>query len=202
MTPPRGNYHHGDLANALVRAGLALIKREGAAALSLRGVAKRAGVTASAVYRHFADKEALLAAVAAAGFAGLNAAFAVTSINAGRGVPRVRLAALGEAYVAFALKHPEQYRLMFGEGRAASQDSRLKAEARQSFRCLEEAVAATLAKPLDDSAVVAGAVAAWSLVHGYALLRLDGRLGDLPPDMIPDVGAVLDQLFQRRDASA
>jgi AcrR family transcriptional regulator len=197
MKSPRENYHHGDLANALVRAALALVKRQGAAALSLREVAKRAGVTASAVYRHFADKDALLAAIAAEGFAQLNAAFAAASSEVGRRTPRARLPALGEAYVAFALKHPEQYRLMFGEGRAQSEDARLKAEARQSFRYLQEAFAAALTKPTDDPAIVAGAVAGWSLVHGYALLRLDGRFADLPPELVPDIGRVLDQLLKQ-----
>jgi AcrR family transcriptional regulator len=197
MASPRDRYHHGDLANALVRAGLALIKRRGTAALSLREVAKRAGVSASAVYRHYADKEALLAAVAAEGFAGLNAAFAAALAGSGGRASRARLIALGEAYVAFALKYPEQYRLMFGQGRANSQDGRLNREARESFRYLEEAVAATLTRPADDPAVIAGAVAAWSLVHGYALLRLDGRLGDLPPEIAPDIGRVLDQLFKQ-----
>jgi AcrR family transcriptional regulator len=198
MTRPRSTYHHGDLLNALVRAALGLIKRRGLAALSLREVAKRAGVTASAVYRHFADKEALLAAVAAEGFARLNAAFAVARTTHDSRAPRARLKALGEAYIGFALKHPDQYRLMFGEGRADSQDERLEAEARQSFRYLEEAVAATLATPADDPAVITGAVAAWSLVHGYALLRLDGRLGDLPPNLLPDAGEILDQLLVER----
>ena len=193
MPPSRANYHHGDLSNALVRTALRLIGRRGAAALSLREVAKRAGVSASAVYRHYADKEALLAALAAEGFARLNAAFAGALAAAPR-EPRARLVALGEAYAAFALAHPDHYRLMFGTGRADSRDERLVAEARQSFRYLEEAVAATLGKAADGPAVAAGAVAAWSLVHGYAMLRLDGRLDDLPPGHVPDISRVLDRL--------
>ncbi|HUN51336.1 MAG TPA: TetR/AcrR family transcriptional regulator [Candidatus Sulfotelmatobacter sp.] len=193
MPAPRANYHHGDLPNALVRTALRLIGRGGIAALSLREVAKRAGVSASAVYRHYADKEALLAAVAAEGFGRLNAAF-VAALAAAPRQPRARLVALGQAYAAFALGHPEQYRLMFGNGRTDSRDERLVAEARQSFRHLEEAVAATLGRAADEPAVIAGAVAAWSLVHGYAMLRLDGRLDDLPPDRVPDISRVLDRL--------
>jgi len=178
-----------------VRTALRLIRRRGPAALTVREVAKLAGASASAVYRHFADKEALLAAVAAEGFARLNAAFAAALETQASASPRARLEALGHAYVAFALKHPEHYRLMFGDGRTDSRDARLKEEAERSFRYLEGAVTAALAKPLDDPAVIAAAVAAWSLVHGYALLKLGGNFRDIPDGSLPDTPRLLAHLL-------
>src|SRR5271165_7033628 len=104
-------YHHGDLAAALIEQGLALLETKGLDDLSLRAVARRARVSAAAVYRHFADKDALLAAIAARGFAELNQAFDRGLAKARRRAPLGRLRALGLAYIDFALSHPGLYRL-------------------------------------------------------------------------------------------
>src|SRR5690349_3579164 len=100
---PVSTYHHGDLRPALLKAAGRVLEKEGPAALSLRELARRAGVSHNAPYRHFADREALLAALAADGFRMLGEVLGVAS-------SRHR----GEAYVRFALEHPQLFRLMFG----------------------------------------------------------------------------------------
>lgn len=103
-------YHHGDLRKVLVATGRELVARNGPAALSLREVARAAGVSHNAPYRHFVSREALLAAIAAAGFVALKEALLV----AAQTEPERRLRALGKAYVRFALDHGSDFLLMFG----------------------------------------------------------------------------------------
>lgn len=197
-TGSRRAYHHGDLAAALVQEGLALIESAGAQgleALSLRAVARRAHVSAAAVYRHFADKDALLAAIAAQGFARLNAAFAQALADARRRAPLARLRALGLAYIGFALAHPGLYRLMFGSARPAfGRYAALEAEAGRAWQSLGEAVAAAWPSGASARTLNGAIVAAWSIVHGYAVLRLEGQLARFAPDAFPDAGTVLANL--------
>src|SRR2546427_8857402 len=96
-------YHHGNLRTALLRAAGERLEKQGITALSLREAARRVGVSHNAPYRHFADREALLAALAAQGFEMLGQAMRGQT---GRG--------MGEAYVRFALQYPQRFRLMFG----------------------------------------------------------------------------------------
>ena len=105
-------YHHPDLRQALIRSALELLAESGVAGLSLRAAARRARVSAMAPYRHFADKEALLAAVAEYGFREL--AERLTAAQAIATDPRAGLAALGVAYVVFACDQPSLFKLMFG----------------------------------------------------------------------------------------
>ena len=109
---PKPRYHHGDLRRALIDASLALIAEEGFSALTLREVARRAGVTHAAPYRHFADKEALLAAVAEEGFRAM--ASDMRERMDKETSPTERLLACGVAYVLFAVRHPSHFRVMFG----------------------------------------------------------------------------------------
>lgn len=147
-------YHHGDLRAAVLSAAWKLVEKEGLAGLSVREAARRAGVSHNAPYRHFADREALLAALVAEGFEQLNAAL---ENRAGR--------ELGEAYVAFALESPERFRLMFSRAGARND---LQARFANSFG------------HLGAEAAAAGA-AAWSLVHGLASLALQGQLENGQP---------------------
>ena len=105
-------YHHGDLRQALVRSALEILSEAGVGSLSLRAAARRARVSAMAPYRHFADKEALLAAVAEYGFRELAARLTAAAATAAD--PREGLAALGVAYVLFACDQPSLFKLMFG----------------------------------------------------------------------------------------
>jgi AcrR family transcriptional regulator len=158
--PARSTYHHGALRPALIAAARALLDEGGPNAVGLRETARRVGVSPTATYRHFRDKDSLLAAVAAEGFW----AFGVALDAAARdGQPR---SAMGRAYVEFALANPGLFRLMFGA----------QIRERDKFPELTEAADAAFAR-LKAAAVTEGAaVAAWSLVHGLSHLLLDGML--------------------------
>jgi len=168
-------YHHGNLQAALVEAGLQLVEETGIEALTLREAARRAGVSQTAPYRHFADKEALLAAVAAEGFRELQRALSEAAAgieDANRCLPR-----LGQAYVHFALDHPGLFRLMFGAGIGDKQPYPLLRQAAQAaYALLENAMRAYLGGGHDAPAAT---VAAWSLVHGLASLLLDQQFGSV-----------------------
>jgi len=199
----RRPYHHGDLAAALVEEGLRLVESAGAEGVGLRAVARRAGVSAAAVYRHFDHKEALLAAVAARGFAGLNAAFTRAQAAARRRAPLARLRALGLAYIEFALGHPGLYRVMFGTARPrAGRDTSLDAEAERAWRHLGDAVVAAWPPGTSRQALEAATVASWSVVHGYVVLRLEGQLTGFAGDGFPDAATVLANLTPPGDPGA
>ena len=164
VSTSKSGYHHGDLRSALNEAALTLVAE--ADELSLREVARRVGVSATAVYRHFPDKAALLAAVAAAGLDRLGEAQRAAFDAAGGGAAGFN--ATGVAYVRFALDHPRLFRLIFaqpvGDAMGGSNDA---------MRFLL-ANATALAPPGTDAGVFA--LQAWSLAHGLALLMLDGQV--------------------------
>jgi AcrR family transcriptional regulator len=146
------SYHHGDLRQAVLQEAGELIEKEGVDALSLREVARRAGVSHNAPYRHFPDRDSLLAALVEEGFRMLGEALEQR--------PRREM---GEAYVEFALAHPARFRLMFG--------GRVKLERRD--RRAYEALVKSFADLGEDAQYAAAA--AWSLVHGLSHLILDGH---------------------------
>ncbi|HEY1722613.1 MAG TPA: TetR/AcrR family transcriptional regulator [Magnetospirillaceae bacterium] len=188
-------YHHGDLAAALIDEGVRAIEESGLEALSLRAVARQTEVSAAAVYRHFADKDALLAAIAGRGFTEINRAFEAALEGAKRRNALGRLRALGQTYIAFALTHPGLYRLMFGAARPGfGRHDALESEAAKAWQILGETVAAAFPAQSTARAIKAATVAAWSLVHGYAVLRLEGQL---PPEDMPDADSVLANLVPR-----
>jgi AcrR family transcriptional regulator len=169
-------YHHGDLRHALIQASLALIAEEGFAALTLREVARRAGVTHAAPYRHFADKEALLAAVAEEGFRTMAAQ--MRERMASERSPTERLAACGVAYVLFALQHPAHFRVMFGPHFTRRADHEVLAqEGGNAFGLLVQSLTeGQQAGELREGEPMPLALMAWSLVHGLASLLVDGKL--------------------------
>lgn len=179
---PRGAYHHGDLRRALVAAAAAMVAESGVDALTLRGVGERAGVSRTALYRHFDGKAALLAAVAQEGFRRLRLDIEAAVLGAeGDGVEP--LVALGEAYVGFGAAHPAHYRVMFGPtfgdwGRYPD----LVAEGEAAFGVLAGAIAEGQAA----GRLVAGdpvrlAQVVWAAVHGVVTLGGDGHLVQRPP---------------------
>src|SRR6185295_18921695 len=111
---PADQYHHGDLRRALLQAALRTIQKQGVHALTLRAVGEELGVSRSALYRHFADKAALLTVVAREGFRMLRLELEGAWERAGKG--RAGFDAMGEAYVRFAVAEPAHYRVMFGSG--------------------------------------------------------------------------------------
>ena len=172
-------YHHGDLRLALVEGAMRLLKVQSAAELSLRAVARLAGVSPNAPYRHFESKDALLAAVAEEGFRRLAAATAAAS-----GPPRTRLGRMGVAYVRFATENPRLYGLMFGPVlREWERFEGLVAAADASFEVLVDAVANATGE--NRKVAASEAVLAWSAVHGYAMLAIDGFLGGCRAERLP-----------------
>ncbi|HEV7437209.1 MAG TPA: TetR/AcrR family transcriptional regulator, partial [Pseudorhizobium sp.] len=160
------SFHHGDLPDALIKAATGLVEREGASAVSLREAARIVGVSHTAPYRHFATREALLAAVAARGFQSLRQALNDAADGAGN-----VLLAMGQAYLTFALSNPELFRLMFASGLDRTQYDDLKSSADDAFAVLLQAAAAR-----DTDAPEDAALGAWALVHGLAHLSADGQL--------------------------
>lgn len=158
-------YHHGDLRSALLAAGLQALEDGGE--LSLRALARTAGVSASAVYRHFPDKDALLAALAREGLAMLAAAQRAASDRAGGGA--VGFNATGGAYVRFALDHPALFRLIF-----AHPPKRAAGEEADEAMSLLHANAKALAPAGTEPKLFA--LRAWALAHGMAMLMLDGQV--------------------------
>ena len=156
----KGGYHHGDLRAATLLAAGKLLEDQGPAGVALREVARRAGVSHNAPYRHFADREALLAALAAEGFEWLGGQLSACA-----------QADMGEAYVQFALAHPQRFRLMFGGLVPLAQDPGLAAASGQAYEALLQAFQGRS----DMADPGAAAAAAWSLVHGLAHLLLDGH---------------------------
>ncbi len=166
----RETYHHGQLRPELIAQAKALVAEAGPEAVSLREAARRSGVSATATYRHFRDKDALLAAVAAEGFREFTATL-VASIADGR-----PFAMMGRTYVEFALAHPGLFRLMFSPLiRERDQHPELAEAAQCAFAALRAAASRGRGRGscVGDETT---AVAAWSLAHGLAHLLLDGVL--------------------------
>jgi AcrR family transcriptional regulator len=176
-------YHHGDLQAAVLAAAAKMIEKEGLAGLSVREAARRAGVSHNAPYRHFPDREALLAALAAEGFRELGKALDGQS---GR--------ELGQIYVRFALQHPQRFRLMFGGQLALHRHSELRAQAEATYERFAKAFAG-----LGSEASFAAA-AAWALVQGLAQLILDGHLENNEAFVKKVLGAVRFAVGAQRSA--
>ena len=171
-----GQYHHGDLRRALIEQALRTIDAAGAEGLTLRGVGAALGVSRTALYRHFADKEALLAAVAREGFRLLREALLEAWEQDGRGAAGFE--AMGAAYLRFAIDHPSHYRVMFGRFvESGERDAELESEAEGAFGALVDALIALQRDGLaraDDPLLQARFV--WSVTHGIAMLVIDGQL--------------------------
>ena len=170
----KAGYHHGDLRRQLVFASRRLIDRHGVDAFRLADAAKLAGVSAAAPYRHFADRLALLAAVADDGFERLElvASDAVADHEAGS-VDAV--CALGLAYIDFARANPNVFRLMFGPEEQAGRE--VPKEGTGGYDVLIRQVAAHLELPGDSPPVLGTALSLWMYVHGFASLLIDDKLG-------------------------
>jgi AcrR family transcriptional regulator len=173
---PADQYHHGDLRRALVEAAVRTIQKHGVHALTLRAVGEELGVSRSALYRHFTDKAALLAAVAGEGFRMLRLELLGAWERGGRG--RAGFEAMGEAYVRFALHNPWHYRMMFGSGFAPdASELGQTAEGTDAFQVLVDALEEQQRQGLvrgDDPQALAHFI--WALVHGISMLALDGPL--------------------------
>ena len=172
----RRTYHHGNLRRALLDEALATIRAEGVDGVTLREIGARLGVSRTALYRHFADKRALLTAVATDGFRTLRQQLVAAWEEGGAG--RAGFEAMGVAYVRFAVDNPSHYRVMFG-GFVDPQprEPELAVEAAGAFQALVDALATLQRDALvrgDDTVLMARFV--WGVVHGVAMLAIDGHL--------------------------
>ena len=190
-------YHHGDLKPAVLAAAEKILETEGVDALTLRAVARMVGVSHTAPKNHFGDLEGLLSELAAVGYRRFGAALSAAMESAGAD-PRQRLRAMGLAYVAFARAYPNLFVLMYRSDRLDMNAPGLRGAiegTRQSLKNATASVAPAVAPaPLQ---LAARATASWALVHGFAMLLLDGRLrhtlASLPGD--PDANTLLEAVL-------
>ena len=175
MSRSAGTYHHGDLRATLEESAIELLATQQASSLSLREVARRAGVSHNAPYHHFADRQGLLKAVAARSLQGLLTA--MTDARASAETPREQLLAVGEAYIGYALRQPGGFGAIFDpEICDPSEPNPVTGpliEANDDF--LNETVAAAW-PDLSDDDVRTAAAGLWGMVHGLAQLIADGHL--------------------------
>jgi AcrR family transcriptional regulator len=163
-------YHHGDLRRQLVAVGEEVLAERGIAALSLREVARRLGVSHNAPFKHFASREALLAAMAEQGFEDLAERLAGAMV----GDPHEAMTGRALAYVTFALERPAVFRLMFGGQVDAAQHPALAERAEASLRGITRHIAGAYGEAALDEATLS----AWAFVHGLANLLLDGQISE------------------------
>jgi AcrR family transcriptional regulator len=168
-------YHHGDLRAALRNAALSLIDQHGVKGLALSDAAHLAGVSVAAPYRHFKDKEALLAEIAAEGFTIFRDALARAAQTHPEDKGK-RLVEMGVAYVDFALHHRAHFKVMWEGEIVQANYPEMRQTAQQAHLLLEGAVKDLLPRAhlTRQQALVR---AAWSLAHGYAMLTLEGEMG-------------------------
>ncbi|GIJ08810.1 TetR/AcrR family transcriptional regulator [Micromonospora andamanensis] len=177
MSDTRG-YHHGDLRRTLLTAAVQAIEESGPAALSLRDLARRAGVSHAAPAHHFGDRAGLFTAIAVQGFDTLAAALAEAGDE---------LLDLGVAYVEFAVRHRAHFEVMFHPDLHRADDAELRAARERSGAVLRAGLAHRSARPEPAADGPQGDVlAAWSIVHGFATLWLAGAL---PAGLGEDPGA-------------
>jgi AcrR family transcriptional regulator len=192
----RRGYHHGNLREALIDAALTLLAEKGPGAFTIAEVARLAGVSSAAPYRHFRDAEALLAAVAERGYERFAAVLA-QAWNDGRPDPLRALESLGQAYLAFARREPALYAAMFETGIAFDASPSLPAAAERAFAILRQAadrIAATLPEGKRPPSLMM-ALHIWALSHGIASLfcRADGarRKLPMPPEELLEAGVLI-----------
>jgi len=168
------HYHHGSLRDALISAAVQRLQDDGVAKLSLRGLAADVGVSPTAVYRHFEDKSALLAAIACDGFIGLTQNM-IRYLGQEPTDALTALKRIGIGYVDYAIHHPAHYRLMFGQRmveRARYPD--LYQASNTSFATLRNMIKRGIDEQLfRDLPLDVMTMTAWSLVHGMAMLTID-----------------------------
>jgi AcrR family transcriptional regulator len=192
------SYHHGSLKQALLEAAERVLERDGIQGLTLRAAAREAGVSHAAPKNHFGDMTGLLSELAAVGFERF---VATMQANVGDSdSPDRRMDAIGRGYIAFARAHPGLFLLMFRGERLDLSRPALRDAVETSSRVLSGAVGARRGEKVEAALTLpqaASIAAAWSLVHGFAMLLLDGRLkpllGRLPSGT--DADALLAAIF-------
>ncbi|MCR5855917.1 TetR/AcrR family transcriptional regulator [Mesorhizobium sp. J428] len=169
-------HHHGDLRDALLRAAEAELTEKGMEGFTLRGCAKRAGVSHAAPKHHFRDANALLTELAAVGFGRFVRAMHARR-DAAEDTPRARLVGVGLGYIDFARENPALFRLMFSSFRPDFETASLMTQARDAFNLLVESVGDLRGvDPRSDKSAMRDVAAAWATAHGLADLLLSDRI--------------------------
>lgn len=195
--PSRKPYHHGDLRNALVEAGLEILDSEGISAVTLRAIAARAGVSHAAPAHHFGNLKGLMTVLAAIAFDRLYHSIQ-DAMDAAPEDTLEQMRAAGRGYVGFAQRNPGLFRLMFTSSLLDHTDTDMKQAARKAFDQLLRiaAPAAELRGGKGDEDVQAVAMHIWCTVHGFAHLLLEDQIdappgGGSPADRLPDIAGLL-----------
>ena len=206
---PKHSYHHGDLRRALLDVSTALLRKRGPAGLTLRAVARAAGVSQTAPYRHFPDRMALVAAVAEDGFNRLrDRMFAAVTAPSPRGsTERARLQRLAIEYLRFGIEHPAEYRIMFG-GELTGAAKTLAPSFNEARGSVFELLRIGIERLQEGGMVRKGdaaamALSAWALMHGLVMLTLDGQVargGDMKPEELADTATNLMMFGMNADA--
>jgi AcrR family transcriptional regulator len=187
--PARKPYHHGDLRTALLNASRTLIRKKGLDGFTLREVARRAGVSHNAPYRHFRDRDDLLAAIAEEGFNGLTARVRGAASKGTGPLDRLRMA--GIAYVQFGLDRPEEFNVMFSIVPDPKSHPSAKAAADASFQSLLDLIAeCQRAGLLARYDALTAARIAWAQVHGIAELARRRQFAFRTREEIADFTAI------------
>ena len=175
--PKKKTYHHGDLKNALIKAGVEILAKDGVSGLSLRKVASKAGVSHAAPYSHFADKQALIAAISTEGFRQLYERVS-TVAKEYENKPSRQLMEVAWAYVQFALDDPDRFKVMFSAVLEKEKEyPEFVEESQRNFQLVKMIVEANQASGVlrsGPSDLVA--LSAWGIVHGFVLLLLEGQI--------------------------
>jgi len=186
---PKGGYHHGDLRVALITTGLKKLEEGSAESLSLREIAREIGVSATAIYRHFPDKDSLLSALAAEGMAQL----AREQKAAGKAGGKEGFAETGRAYVRFAMNNPALFRLVFSSLPAAADPNCANPEDSPGG-LLRQSISDLAGPKASDAQRKAGVLRAWALVHGLAMLILSGQIAPKDIDQLINEVVSVDSL--------
>jgi AcrR family transcriptional regulator len=179
-------YHHGDLRAALIREGIRQLEQGGIAKLSLRRLARGAGVTGSAPYRHFENRAALLEAIAAEGYRRIAATLAPSGVRVAEGARRI---------AQFGEEHSAWWELMAGVGETAGPELE---EARGAFLAELVGVVERSAGEKTPEAAIRSAVAVWASILGLMRLRAGGALALLDETMVPDPAALAESIVSGR----
>ena len=175
--PKKKNYHHGDLKNALIKAGVEILAKDGVIGLSLRKVAARAGVSHTAPYSHFVDKQALIAAISTEGFRQLYERMSAVAEEY-KTKPSMQLMEVGRAYVQFALDDRDRFKVMFsGILEKEKIYPEFVTESQRNFQLVKMVVEANQAAGVlrsGPSDLVA--LSAWAIIHGFSMLLLEGQI--------------------------
>jgi AcrR family transcriptional regulator len=175
--PKKKTYHHGDLKNALIKAGVDILAKDGVSGLSLRKVASKAGVSHAAPYSHFADKQALIAAISTEGFRQLYERVSAVAEEY-KTKPSMQLIEVGWAYVQFALDDRDRFKVMFsGVLEKEKEYPEFVTESQRNFQLVKMVVEANQASGVlrsGPSDLVA--LSAWGIIHGFIMLLLEGQI--------------------------